>query len=850
MLTGHDVSSLVVDRLCDQFTGRNIAVTCFYLDFAARKEQSVASILGSLLRQVVGGMETVPEEITQAFQGQKMAIGGRGPRLPDIVKMLQAITTSLPTFVGIDALDECAAANRVKLLNSLQQILETSRRTRIFIIGRPHVRAEVEKRLAGRVMSVPVSPSKNDITEYLRLRIDEDETPDAMDESLEEDILEKIPEHMSEMYVRAMVLGVLHAQCANRYASRFLLVSLNIDAILNESTISRRRERLRKMTSGLELGDVYGATIERIKAQGGDKSRLGMTALMWISHAERPLQADELCHALAVQLGSTDFDVGNIPSISTVVSCCQGLISVDKEGSTVRLIHFTLQEFLSTRPDILGDPHSAIAEVCLTYLSSQQVNALWSSPSSDAAKTPFLGYCSIYWGVHAKRELSDYGRSLALELLKEDYGPISTKLLLEQSKRSYTMNFDTCSPFSGLHCASFFGIVEIVAGLTEMGCYDINGGDFSGRTPLAWAACSGHEEVVKVLLGQGEVSPDRADNFGQTPLLLAAEEGYEGVVKILLGREEVNPDKPDSCGLTPLSFAAWGGHKEVVSMLLGREEVGPDKPNSYGKTPLSWAALSGHVGVVEILLEQAEVDPDRPSNRGRTPLSFAAEYGHVGVVEILLEQAEVDPEWPDNDGRTPLSWAADSGHVGVVKILLEQAEVNPDWHDNDDLTPLSIAAMNGREGVVKILLGREEVNPDRQDNGGRTPLSFAAENGYEGVVKILLGREGVNPDKPDIDGLTPLSFAARWGHEDAVEILLREEWVNPDKPDKKGRTPLSFAVEEGHTGVVKILLGREEVNPDKPDNGGLTPLSYASNSWSENVAALLQACRAATPGKV
>ena len=69
------------------------------------------------------------------------------------------------------------------------------------------------------------------------------------------------------------------------------------------------------MTNGLDLEDVYGATIMRIKAQDGDKSRLGMTALMWISHAERPLQADELCHALAVKLGSADFDVGNIPSI-------------------------------------------------------------------------------------------------------------------------------------------------------------------------------------------------------------------------------------------------------------------------------------------------------------------------------------------------------------------------------------------------------------------------------------------------------------------------------------------------------------------------------------------------------
>ena len=209
VLTDHDVSSLVVDKLCDQSKGQNTAVTCFYLDFAARKEQSVTSILGSLLRQVVGGMERVPEDIIEAFEEQKKAIGGRGPRLPDIVKMLQTITSSLRTFVCIDALDECAASHRVKLLNSLQQILEKSPRARIFIIGRPHVQAEIERRLTGRVISVSVGSNKDDTMEYLRLRLDEDETSDAMDESLEADILEKIPQNMSEMYVGAMILGIL-----------------------------------------------------------------------------------------------------------------------------------------------------------------------------------------------------------------------------------------------------------------------------------------------------------------------------------------------------------------------------------------------------------------------------------------------------------------------------------------------------------------------------------------------------------------------------------------------------------------------------------------------------------------
>ena len=125
-----------------------------------------------------------------------------------------------------------------------------------------------------------------------------------------------------------------------------------MDAILHQSTIHRRRKRLSKMADGLELGDIYSATIERIGAQNGDKSRLGMAALMWISHAERPLRADEPCHALAVELGSTDFSAGNVPSVSTLVGSCQGLITMDKEASTVRSIHFTLQEYFSAHLDI------------------------------------------------------------------------------------------------------------------------------------------------------------------------------------------------------------------------------------------------------------------------------------------------------------------------------------------------------------------------------------------------------------------------------------------------------------------------------------------------------------------
>ena len=200
MLTSRDGSSLVVDRLCNQARGQNIAVSCFYFDFAARKEHTAISMLGSLVKQMISRMELFPQEIWQAFQEQKNTLGGCRPQLVDIAKMLQAITSSQPTFICLDGLDECEGVQRGRILGSLKQVLEESPGTRVFMTGRPHVRSEIGKRL-GRVISVRVGARKDDIITYLRARLDEDETPDAMDDNLEADILAKIPENISEMWV-------------------------------------------------------------------------------------------------------------------------------------------------------------------------------------------------------------------------------------------------------------------------------------------------------------------------------------------------------------------------------------------------------------------------------------------------------------------------------------------------------------------------------------------------------------------------------------------------------------------------------------------------------------------------
>ena len=199
LLRSRDTSSLVIDTLGDWARGQNATVACFYFDFAAQKEQSPTSIMSSLLKQVICGLEEIPAKMTQAFRDQKSIIGGRELGLDEIVEILQDITSSRPTFICIDALDECMPEYRAKLLASLNQILHKSPCTRIFLAGRLQIRDEVEKHLAGRVVALSIIPTSDDIIRFLQAKLKEDVIPDAMDESLEADIIKNIPETVSEV---------------------------------------------------------------------------------------------------------------------------------------------------------------------------------------------------------------------------------------------------------------------------------------------------------------------------------------------------------------------------------------------------------------------------------------------------------------------------------------------------------------------------------------------------------------------------------------------------------------------------------------------------------------------------
>ena len=347
-----------------------------------------------------------------------------------------------------------------------------------------------------------------------------------------------------------------------------LPVAPKFDDVSAETRLARQREMLQKVTTaGVDLDSVYSQTLQQIKEQKGDRPRLGMEVLMWVSHAKQPLRINELLHALAVDVEATDLDPEKIRLQDTVLGSCLGLTMVDQKTSIVRLIHNTLKEYLS-RPGILSGAHKILGETCLAYLNYDQVKRLPANTVQGGLEhMPFLEYSSSYWAAHARIELSDWAKTLAVELLSNQY---ENHISFKKTWRSYYPN--RRYPFTGLHCASELGIDGLVAALIETKSSDINQVDSRGYTPLMCAVYRENHGAVKLLLTCDGVDPDKTENScGQTPLWWATVFGDVEMVR-LLTQAGADPNKEAKDGSTPIMMASrysWDMRK--LALLQPRE---------------------------------------------------------------------------------------------------------------------------------------------------------------------------------------------------------------------------------------------------------------------------------------
>ena len=179
-----------------------MAVAYVYCDFSTQNMQSASAVMGSVLRQAVGALARIPDEVQNAFERAEKQADGCGLRLPEILDMLTKILPSLKrAFICIDALDEFPIKQRAQLWDSLQRVVRECANTRLFLTGRPQIRTEVEDYLPEEADMVAIEPTSEDIRRYIEERLKGDLDKRTIDKGLREEIRRVIPKRVSGMYV-------------------------------------------------------------------------------------------------------------------------------------------------------------------------------------------------------------------------------------------------------------------------------------------------------------------------------------------------------------------------------------------------------------------------------------------------------------------------------------------------------------------------------------------------------------------------------------------------------------------------------------------------------------------------
>ena len=201
MLTSNKISSLVIDTLRMQARGQNTAVIFLYCDYQAQKDQSAVNMVGSLVRQTALQAPRIPNEIQSAFEESKRE-GGEGLQLPDMVKLFVKVTGYMKgVYLCVDTVDEVLPQHRLEFLRALQQILRDAPNVRLFLTGRPYIRAELDKNLTEEAYAIQIAADQGDITRYLTRKMNDnnDQYPGLMTEDLKNNIMTIMIEKASEM---------------------------------------------------------------------------------------------------------------------------------------------------------------------------------------------------------------------------------------------------------------------------------------------------------------------------------------------------------------------------------------------------------------------------------------------------------------------------------------------------------------------------------------------------------------------------------------------------------------------------------------------------------------------------
>ena len=549
-----------------------------------------------------------------------------------------------------------------------------------------------------------------------------------------------------------------------------------MDTILQASTVRQIRNILTQAPT--DLDGAFQSSVERIHARSKGQREMAFRLINWILCADRPLSYDEIKHAFAVQPDATNLDDEDFVSLPSLLRSCVGLVILDQDSQTLRMVHATALEFFERRVDV-RIIHTDIATTSLAYLCLDTFKSGACQNTYDMKARlrafPFLDYASKYWTRHGRAAGVGSQSLTSISVLLQHEGLRSTAFQALQYRHDIVDSELSEKVFeslpkgqSTLHLAALWCLEVTVKRLANS--QSVCATDSHSWTPLHWASSNGHEKIVSFLLDAG-ADMESQDSAGWSALFWASFRGHATALRLLLGKG-TNHLLQDKGGWTALHWAVSAGRENTVKILL-------DHHNS-------------HEGTIRHVVLPASIAKD-----SATPLHLPTEARDTNLYDLLtqasvMEQnSAVNPWWQSGEFDPPISnvWAF------LIKFDYGNDESHFSHFTSDSSWSSRISSLRWRSSR------RTGAADESQWNARLLHTSIKDE---QFLVAKLLITSGADVNQT-ILGRTALHVAACRKDASYTRLLL-EHGADSSKVDRFGQTAFHLAVSNGFVEVSHVLL--------------------------------------------